>query len=198
MAITLLEYSRRLNGVIDSLQGNDFGNTMGVIGSEALTMIRKRVTGTGKDADGSGFSAYSTKDMLVGAKSFYKSAAATTFFGSKKKRRELDWVTVKGHSLAVLEGGYKKLRELQGFQTGFVDFKLSARMWTNIKLTSDKSELNTGVAVIKATTDLDKAKLAGNTERKGDILELSKSELSRIKELYDKGVEEAFRKNQLL
>ena len=197
MAITLLEYSRRLQGVVGSLQGDDFGNTMGVIGSEALTLIRNRVTKTGKDADGSGYPPYSTKPMLAN-RTGMTTGAYSSIAGSKKKRKELDWVTIKGHKLFEIPGGYKQYRELAGRQTGFVDFTLSGKMWSNIKLTSDKSELNTGVAVIKATTELDKAKLAGNTERKGEILELSKSELARIAGLYDKGVEEAFRKNQLL
>ena len=197
MAITLLEYSRRLQGVIDSLQGDDFGNTMGTIGSEALTMILDRVTKTGKDAEGSGYPPYSTKPMLANRTGMTTGAYAS-IAGSKKKRRELSWVTIGGHKLFEIPGGYKQFRELAGRQTGFVDFTFTGKMWSNIKLTSDKSELNTGVAVIKATTDLDKAKLAGNTERKGEILKLSKSELGRITELYDKGVEDAFRKNQLL
>ena len=170
---------------------------MAKLGSNALGMVRGRVTKTGVNAEGTSFPPYSTKPMLVGSSSFATKAKGEAFFSSKKKRQALDWVTVKGHKLAVLGGGYKQLRDIQGYKTGFVDFVISGKMWTNIKLVSDNAELSSGVAVIKATTDLDKKKLAGNTERKGEILALSRTEIDDMEKEYSDWVMEMARKNKL-
>jgi hypothetical protein len=125
-------------------------------------------------------------------------SAYSSIAGSKKKRKELDWVTVKGHKLFELPGGYKQFRELHGRQTGFVDFVFTGRMWNNIKLVSDQGELNSGVAVIRPTEELQKKKLAGNTERRGDILALSKAEEQRLSDIYSVWIEGALRKYKLI
>ena len=179
------------------LEGPELGNVMVKMASEALALNKQRVQETGKNPKGESYGKYSTKPMLSGSKSMTKSAF-NSIAGSKKKRAELDWVKIKGHSLFVIPGGYKEFRELHGRQTGFVDFTLSGRMWNSVKLVSDRAELNSGVAVIRATEDLQKKKLAGNTERKGEILGLSKIEEQRLSEIYEVWVESGLRKNKLL
>jgi hypothetical protein len=179
------------------LEGPELGNVMVKMASEALALNKQRVQETGKNAKGESFDKYSTKPMLSGSKNMTKSAF-NSIAGSKKKRAELDWRTVNGHSLFVIPGGYKQFRELHGRQTGFVDFTLSGRMWNNIKLVSDRAELNSGVAVIKATEELSKKKLEGNTKRRGEILGLSKSEEERLSDIYEVWVESGLRKNKLL
>ena len=52
-------------------------------------MIKQRVQEEGKDAKGQSFPPYSTKPMLVGAKTF-KKKNADKFFG-KEKNKELRW-----------------------------------------------------------------------------------------------------------
>ena len=197
MSITLLQLSQRLQGMAGYLEGPELGNVMVKMASEALALNKQRVQETGKNAKGESFDKYSTKPMLSGSKNMTKSAF-NSIAGSKKKRAELDWRTVNGHSLFVIPGGYKQFRELHGRQTGFVDFTLSGRMWNNIKLVSDRAELNSGVAVIKATEELSKKKLEGNTKRRGEILGLSKSEEERLSEIYEVWVESGLRKNKLL
>lgn len=179
------------------LEGPEHGNIMVRMASEALALNRQRVQETGKNAKGESFDKYSTKPMLSGSKNMTKSAFAT-IAGSKKKRAELEWRTVGGHRLFVIPGGYKEFRELHGRQTGFTDFTLSGRMWNNVKLVSDRSELNSGVAVIKATEELQQKKLEGNTKRRGEILGLSKNEEQRLSDVYEVWVENGLRKNKLL
>ena len=197
MSITLLQLSQRLQGMAGYLEGPELGNVMVKMASEALALNKQRVQETGKNAKGESFDKYSTKPMLSGSKNMTKSAF-NSIAGSKKKRAELDWRTVNGHSLFVIPGGYKQFRELHGRQTGFVDFTLSGRMWNNIKLVSDRAELNSGVAVIQATEELQKKKLEGNTKRRGEILGLSKSEEQRLSDVYEVWVESGLRKNKLL
>ena len=135
--------------------------------------------------------------MLAGRMGMTTSAYSN-IAGSKDKRAELEWVTYKGRKLFELPGGYKQFRELHGRQTGFVDFTFTGRMWNNIKLVSDRAELNSGVAVIKPTEDIQKKKLSGNTEKRGDILALSKAEEQRLADIYSVWFEGALRRFKLI
>jgi len=197
MSITFLQLSKELEAFAGYLEGPEHGNIMVKMASEALALNKQRVQQSGKNPKGESYDKYSTKPMLSGSKNM-TTGAFNSIAGSKKKRAELDWKTVKGHPLFVIPGGYKQFRELHGRQTGFVDFTLSGRMWNNIKLVSDRAELNSGVAVIKATEDLQKKKLSGNTERRGEILGLSKAEVQRLIELYEVWIGNGLRKYKLI
>jgi hypothetical protein len=197
MSITLLQLSKDLQGFAGYLEGPEHGNIMVKMASEALALNKQRVQETGKNAKGESFDKYSTKPMLSGSKNMTKSAF-NSIAGSKKKRAELDWVKVKGHSLFVIPGGYKQFRELHNRPTGFVDFTFSGRMWSDVKLISSRAELESGVAVIQAVQPLQKKKLEGNTKRRGEILGLSKSEAEWLNNVYEGWVEGGLRKNKLL
>lgn len=197
--MTVQELDNRFTKVISDLQGGLSG-IMVQVGSDALTMIRERVQKTGTDAEGNKYKPYSTESMLANCSSMTTSAC-NTIAGSKSKRRELRWVTIKKGSrnirLFEIPGGYKEYRELHGRQTGFVDFAFTNRMWDNIKLTSDASDHAEGVAKISATTDLDNSKLAGNTAKRGDILKLSKTEVKDLSKTLNKKIAEIITKNGL-
>lgn len=198
MAITFLELSKELQGFASDLSGEEHGNIMVKLANDALALVKQRVQETGKGVDGESFKPYSTKPTLIGRKTFIQQGAANSLLGSKEKRKKLDWRTVDGHKLAILEGGYKKIREIQGRQTAFVDFTLTGRMFGNIKLISDRSELNSGIAVIKATEDIQQKKLEGNTEKRGEILGLSKKEESQLADHYGVWIEGLLKKRGLI
>jgi hypothetical protein len=197
MSITLLQLSKDLQGFAGYLEGPEHGNIMVQMANEALALNKMRVQEKGEDPKGEKYKAYSKKPMLTNRKAM-TNAAYSSIAGSKKKRQELDWVTLNSHRLFELPNGYKQFRELHGRQTGFVDFTFTGRMWGNVKLVSDRTELNSGVAVIKATEELQKKKLEGNTERRGEILGLSKSEVERLSDVYSGWVDGALRKFKLI
>jgi hypothetical protein len=120
--MTLPELDKKFDKVVSDLTSNYNGEIMVKTGISALTMIKRRVQETGINAEGEKFAPYSTKPTLVGKSTFLQLSASTQLLGSKAKRRELEWRTVNGHRLAILQGGYKKIRELEGRQTGHVDF----------------------------------------------------------------------------
>jgi hypothetical protein len=198
MAITYIELSKRLQSLSNDMDVGRLGNLMAQIGGDSLALIRRRVQESGKNAEGSDFPAYSTKPMLAGRKTFKTQAAFNKVAGSKKKRSELEWVKKGGKSLFILDGGYKELRELHGRQTGFVDFTWSGNMWNNIKVTSNRGELDSGVAVIKATLPEEQKKLSGLTKRKGEILKLSKEEIYMLSKNYTLWINSILAKNKLL
>ena len=197
MAISFLELSNELNKFAGHIEGSERGNIMIKMASEALALNKLRVTEQGKDSEGSAYKPYSRTPMLA-SRSGMTNSAYNSIAGSKDKRAGLNWATVKGHKLFEIPGGYKQFRELHGRQTGFVDFVFTGRMWNNIKLVSNQAELNSGTAVIKPTEDLQKKKLAGNTERRGDILALSKNEEQRLADIYSAWIEGALRKFKLI
>ena len=197
MAISFLELSNELNKFAGHIEGTERGSIMIKMANEALILNRQRVQEKGQNADGSAYKPYSTKPMLAG-RTGMTTSAYSSIAGSKDKRSGLNWATVKGHKLFEIPGGYKQFRELHGRQTGFVDFVFTGRMWNNIKLVSSQAELNSGTAVIKPTEDLQKKKLAGNTERRGDILALSKNEEQRLADIYSAWIEGALRKFKLI
>lgn len=195
--MTFEQYNKNLNGVIRDLQTGAHGEVMLDMALNALTMIKQRVQQKGVDADGQKYKPYSTKPMLIGSKSFIQKSAAAALLGSAKKRKELEWVTVNGHRLAILPGGYKKFREIQGRQTAYVDFTFTGNMWKDINVISKTTDHQKGVAIIGARNKKYKDVLAGNTARKGDILDLSHQELEKLRQSYNLGVLKIFRNNGL-
>jgi len=178
------------------------GTTMVKIGQTALARIKQRVQEEGKDAKGQSFPAYSTDDMLVGCKSF-RSKDCNKFFG-KQKNREHQWVTLKRgedmYRLAVLEGGYKELRNMSlGVGKGDkVDFTFTGAMWGDIHLISSSSDHDKGTVIIGALKKEEKDKLYYNTERNknkggGEILDLSEAEINELKELFNQPILNIFK-----
>jgi hypothetical protein len=131
---------------------------------------KARIFNRGLDSNGRKIGNYSTRPMLIGAKSFRTKTQAGKVLGSKKNRRKLDWVKVKGRNLAVLEGGYKELREEQGLRTLFRSIQ--------------KGRTPTGDNVIGFTgkeDDLQRVKAEANEKRfNTDIFSLSKTEVRAL------------------
>lgn len=205
------QLDKAYTATLKDLQSN---NIMASVGVSGLSLLRDRIQKTGIDAKGNKFKAYSTKDMLIGKSSFPKKSVQIEVFGSKEKRKNLEWVTLGGNRfaqflevsaggdnglkrLAVLKGGYKKWRELMGAQTDHVDFSVSNNMWNDINLISSNADHQKGIAIIGAKQDIEKKKLAGNTKRKGDILDLSKKEIDELMLLYNLRTLNVFKENGL-
>ena len=176
------EFSKRLNDLNTRLAA-EFSLWANVqIGVTALAMIEKRVRRSGVAADGNKFSPYSSKPTLVGAKSFVTKAAAESVFASRKKRRALEWVTYKGHRLAVLPGGYKQIRRIEGRQVGYKGFERTSEMWKSMHVLGTKYN-GSGIFVTTVGTEnpLSIQKLEGNNAREGkEILALSDKEQKEL------------------
>jgi hypothetical protein len=194
--MTFEEYDKRLNGVVNDLQTGAHGEVMVRLAINALTKIKQRVTETGVNAKGTKYAPYSTKPMLTNCSTMTLSACSQVA-GSKDKRRSMKWVTVKGHKLFELPGGYKQFRQIAGRQTNYVDFMFNGRMWSDINVISNQGDHQKGVAIIGARQEEEKKKLEGNTKRKGDILDLSQKEIDELKASYNLDVLQIFRNNGL-
>lgn len=209
-------YNEAFNKTVAEIQ-HGIGQTMVTLGQQALSKIKDRIRETGKDADDTSFhspkyAGYSEKDMLVGCKSMNVSVCKS-FFG-KQKNKELKWVTLGGNRyeqflsasaggntdlkrLAVLEGGYKKFRELHGRRTDIVNFSFYNNMWDDIAVVSGPSDHQNGTVIIGARQDIEKKKLSGLTKRFGDILDLSTSEIDELKSDFGLKVLNVFKEHNL-
>jgi len=110
--MTLQELSANLNKIKAEIN-NEFPQWANVIlGNTALAMLKKRVVEKGIASDDTSYKPYSTKPILVGAKSFRTKAAAASIFGSPKKRAAADWRTINrggtNYRLVLLPGGYNR------------------------------------------------------------------------------------------
>lgn len=183
--MTTEEYNRDLEKFIEAFSTGPGIGIMVKVGNDALALIKRRIIGSGQDADGAQYAPYSTKPMLSGCKNFITQNSCTTF----AKDKDTKWVSIgtgdKRKSLFVIPGGYKQFRELNGRQSGFVDFSFSGRMWADIAITSTNSDHADGLVTIAAKTDENDKKLAGNTKRRTDILKLSQSEIELLSEVYN-------------
>ena len=116
--------------------------------------LKSRIFNDGLDANLTKIGTYSTAPMLAGKSSFRTKTAANKVLGSKAKRKGLKWVTYKGKSLYVEEGGYKAIREKSGLQASYVDLDFKGDLRGQIKVGTFGDELVLG------HTNSDKAEIA--------------------------------------
>lgn len=192
--MTVDQASIRLNELGQKLR-NDFPNwANAALGNTALAMIQKRVIDTGVSSDGSAYKPYSTKPTLVGAKSFRTKAAASSVFGTPAKRKALEWRRINRggtyYNLAILPGGYKQIRQIDGSQVNHKSFLRTGEMWQSIHTLGTDTEGQGFVTRIGTKVDLSNKKLSGNTEREGkDILMVSKQEEQKLAQILDKYIQ---------
>ena len=163
-----------------------------VLGNTALSLISRRVVTKGLAPDEAPYKPYSTKPILVGAKSFRTKAAAQTVFGSPTKRKAMQWRTINrggsNYRLAILPGGYKEIRRIEGSQVDHKSFFRSGEMWKSIHVLGTRS-VGDGrfVTTVGTAVDLSNKKLEGNQEREGkEILMVSAKEEKVLTDIFDK------------
>lgn len=118
----------RISDKLEKLEKVEVDKTARIAALTLQASIANRVFQDGEASNEGLIGNYSTKDMLIGAKSFIRKTEANKMFGSPTKRRKLQWVTVKGKHLAVLPGGYAALRTLQGRQANRVDLHMTGKL----------------------------------------------------------------------
>lgn len=163
----------------------EFAEVMLQAAQTGNTLMKQRITETGKDAEGNYFPPYSTKPMLVNCSTKYMNAAVcNSLTSTKEKRAELKWVTLKNGDRSIrlfeLEGGYKEFRNLHGRRIDFVDFVWSGELMGNIQVVSDNGEHRSGRARISTLSDEKNEILSGLTDKKGEILMFSESEINEV------------------
>lgn len=121
-----------------------------------------RIFNEGKASDKTPIGQYSTKPMLVGAKSFMNKTKANAFFSSekaknKKNKGDSGWRTIKTEKgferLKLIEGGYKEFRALNGLQTSEVDLTFRGDLFRSVKLDVKRFAIGFNSILQKAKAD---------------------------------------------
>lgn len=135
MANDFIKAGKQLARVADQIE-KEAPRLSILLANEFLFRLKRRVFYLGKSAGGDSIGQYSTKPMLVGSSTFTRygsqvpgRAAVSAVFGSRRKRASRKWVTVNGHRLAVLSGGYKEFRRLLGRDTSKVNLNLTGDLF---------------------------------------------------------------------
>lgn len=143
-----------------------FANGEVIAMNEILSNMMRRIFNEGKRTDGGQIGQYSTKKMLVGASSFRNKTAANRFF-SKKNKKELEWVYYKNRALAVMKGGYKELREIQGLESNYVNLQYRDNLINSIDIGVNRFA---NIRVEGSTAYFDDATVIGVTTEKAAII----------------------------
>lgn len=120
--------SEVMNNLTVQLKGIKTPTVVREIALSLATSNNHRIHNQGKNVKGSQIGQYSTTPTLIGASSFRKKSTAQKVFGSKKKRSQLQWRKVGGNNLAILQGGYKKIRSLDGDVSSYVNLSRTGKL----------------------------------------------------------------------
>lgn len=156
------------------------------IGTQIKADSMERIFSKGRNSKGGIIGTYSTDDTLAGASSFATKKGFDRIAGTKAKRRQLDWRKVKGHNLFIVEGGYKKIRELSGRPTNTVNLDFTGQLKANygFQVKGNAVEIGFGEAR-RLTPDGKPAKtknsdiLKGIDDNYGDVFSSTKKEDDR-------------------
>lgn len=147
-----MSYTSNINEVIKGLEHKighlPLGEITVAVGQSLLASNIERIHEKGKAVDNTPIGQYSTKDMLVGKKSFVKKASWDSVYKSNKDKKPSNWRTIKkngkNYRLVVLPGGYKALRQLQGKKTNVVNLNYSSKLQSELNLVAVNNKAEIG------------------------------------------------------
>ncbi len=176
----LSQFVERLRNVANELQANREAESV-QIGREAMALVRLRVQNEKEDAQGNSFGGYS--QAVVPKQYFYgKSLSAA---GDNKVRSR------KGRM------SYEDFRADNNLETDAKDFTFSGEMWRNTGVNDVQNGQDTTTVLLGGTTERSKTLIAYNSERDGNILELSEEEITFVVDAHRERVLKVINKNLL-
>lgn len=176
----LKQFIERLKLVANELQANRESESV-QIGREAMALVRLRVQNEKEDAKGSSFGRYS--QALVPKQFFYGKSLSAAADNKVRKR---------GGRMS-----YEEFREDNNLETDAKDYTFSGEMWRDTGVSSVTNTDSTTTVSIGGTSNRSKKLIGYHTERDGDILELSESEIDFIVQANRERVLKVINKNLL-
>lgn len=153
-----------------------------------LGWVRNRVQQTGINARSVPFKSYSTRPALLGYSDYPLNKRAYARLKSQMKKINKaegggygGWVTINGHRLMVVPGGYKAIRNAAGYQIMHKDFTVTNAMWRSVKVLPIQvsgTKLSFGYGSVIPS---EAQKINGHNKREGiNILEPTAQELEKV------------------
>ncbi len=153
------------------------------LGSTALALLSNRIIKTGTAADGSKFSPYSTRPLIIRPESWSNKGNLS------KAYKEATYFRKDDKTYAVLPGGYRRQRELDGNrQVAHKSFLYTGNMWQDVGVIGTVGDGNGKfTTTIAARGDKYDEILANHEKREGKmLLDISKKEEEELTEILDK------------
>ena len=139
-----------------------------LIGKESLALVRRRIQNTGEDSFGSDFEGYSDNPLPP----FFFIGKSVNASGENRVRR----AQKEGTGLS-----YKEFRQANNRRTDIVDLTFTGAMWREMDVFIQSNENTSTTVSIKPRTERSRKVAAFNSERYGNILRMSKNEISTIR-----------------
>lgn len=164
------------------------------IAHDAVQMIHDRVVNQQKNFLGGQFSSYSKRPMLTSGKTEKSNRVGRALASSKRKRAELNWVTIrsggKNVHLFELPGGYAQLRRMEGFSNTRKSFEFTTQMWRGFGVKRKRVSANTIIITLGGRNLESQKKIDANSQREGiSIINISDSELAILAKECDKEIQ---------
>jgi len=183
--------------------GRDLPNELTkIVAHDTVAQIHTRVVDKQVNAKGQRFSRYSTKPTLSSGTTAKSKRVFNALAGSKKKRSELDWVTIKRRGknthLFVVKGGYREIREIEGFSNENKSFEFTTQMWRGFGVKRTEKSSGRFAVVLGGRNAESQDKIDWNSEREGvDIIDASKQERDHIKRQVEREIEKYIKRAKL-
>jgi hypothetical protein len=200
--MTITEYNKNLENFRKSFKGFMMKKVAAYAGADIRAQIENRVEQTQTDAHGGKFSKYSTEPMLTSGNTTKSKRVWTELADSKKKRKELSWVTLKkgGKNVHLFElpGGYAELRRLEGFSNANKSFEFTGIMWDQFDIV-DAQIKNDGFLIrMGGVTDYSQNLINIHSEKEGiAIIDMSLKEQQDINKRVDEWILEFAKMNKI-
>jgi hypothetical protein len=164
------------------------------VAHSAAEMIENRVRTTGRNYQGRPFKPYSRKPTLSSGVTAKSGAVGRALAGSKTKRRQLQWRTVKHKGknvrLFVVPGGYAQVRKIEGLQTRHKDFWFTTMMWRGFGTKHVQKTPGKVTITLGGKTQESQDKINRNSDREGvNIVNISNQELDLLAKMIDKEIQ---------
>lgn len=171
-------------------------------GFDVAGLVKERVIQTSKSGDNTHFSPYSTKPMLTSGTTAKSKRVWNEKAGSKNKRSDLKWVTLKkgGKNVHLFElsGGYAELRRLEGFSNRFKNFWFTTEMWKKFGMIASMCTATGFKLRFGGKTPEAQKKIDANSAREGkNILEMTKGEVADVSDNVSTWMDEMLRKHKI-
>lgn len=133
--MTQEQFEKKIQDKIRTLKAGDI---IFPAAQHALDSLRQRLFGRGIGGDDKSLGQYSTTPMYASKSQFKR----TSSFRGQGKYSKKDFANGKPRRSMYLANGYKELRGVQGYETGFVNLQYSGDLFTDMtKLTPEKDSV---------------------------------------------------------
>jgi len=174
-----------------------------IVTHDTVAQIHTRVVDRQENAKGQKFSRYSTTPTLSGGTTAKSKRVGTQLAGSKAKRSQLDWVTIKRAGknvhLFVVPGGYQEIRSIEGFGNQNKSFDFTGQMWRGFGVKRTEVSSDRFAVILGGKNQESQDKIDWNSEREGiAIIDASRSEQMHIKIQLEKEIDKYLKRAKLI